>query len=72
MKSHRLLFIFIISLICLATSTGGASPLPASDLDFAAIDKFIESEMQAQHIPGLAVSATAKTHIMRYIILLRK
>ena len=55
MKSHRLLFIFIISLICLATSTGGASPLPASDLDFAAIDKFIESEMQAQRIPGLAV-----------------
>jgi len=42
-------------LICLVSSTALASPPRAVDVDFAAIDKFIETEMQAQRIPGLAL-----------------
>jgi CubicO group peptidase (beta-lactamase class C family) len=45
----------IILLVCLASSTALASPPQAANVDFAAIDKFIEAEMQAQRIPGLAL-----------------
>jgi CubicO group peptidase (beta-lactamase class C family) len=45
----------IILLVCLASSTALASPPQAANVDFAAIDRFIEAEMQAQRIPGLAL-----------------
>src|SRR5215216_3548174 len=45
--------ILLACLICLASSTALASPPQAADPDFAAIDKFIEKEMQVQRIPGL-------------------
>jgi CubicO group peptidase (beta-lactamase class C family) len=45
----------IILLVCLASSTALASPSQVAGSDFAAIDKFIEKEMKAQRIPGLAL-----------------
>jgi CubicO group peptidase (beta-lactamase class C family) len=47
--------ILLICLTCLASSIALASPLQVAGSDFAAIDKFIEAEMQAQRIPGLAL-----------------
>jgi CubicO group peptidase (beta-lactamase class C family) len=47
--------ILLACLICLASSTALASPPQAADPDFAAIDRFIEMEMQAQRLLGLAL-----------------
>ena len=55
MKSNRLFLSVMACLIWIASSTALASPLKAAGSDFAAIDKFIEAEMQAQRIPGLAL-----------------
>jgi len=55
MTSHRLLLFVLASFILMASSKALASPLQAADPDFAIIDKFVESEMQSQRIPGLAL-----------------
>lgn len=55
MKANRLFLLVMACLICIASSTALANPLQAAGSDFAAIDKFIEAEMQAQRIPGLAL-----------------
>ena len=55
MNTNRLILIVMTCLICLASSTALASPSQVADPDFAAIDKFIETEMQAQRLPGLAL-----------------
>ena len=55
MTSHRLLLFVLAGFIVMASSTALASPLQAADPDFAVIDKFVESEMQSQRIPGLAL-----------------
>lgn len=47
--------ILLMCLTCLDSSIALASPLQVAGSDFAAIDKFIEAEMQAQRIPGLAL-----------------
>lgn len=57
--SHQIALVIlalVISLTCATASAASIQATPASaDPDFAAIDKFIETEMQAQRIPGLAV-----------------
>jgi CubicO group peptidase (beta-lactamase class C family) len=53
--ANRLILIVMTCLISLASTTALATPLQAADVDFAIIDKFIEKEMQAQRIPGLAL-----------------
>jgi CubicO group peptidase (beta-lactamase class C family) len=56
MKTKRLVRILTtIFLICLISSTALASPSHISNPDYVAIDKFIETEMKAQHLPGLAL-----------------
>ncbi len=55
MNANKLILIVITCLISLASSTALAGPPQAADPDFAAIDKFIEGEMQAQRLPGLAL-----------------
>jgi CubicO group peptidase (beta-lactamase class C family) len=55
MTVQRLLQIILVCSIALASSTVFASPPQVADPDFATIDKFIEKEMQAQRIPGLAL-----------------
>jgi len=54
-NTNRLILIVITCLISLASSTALAGPPQVADPDFAAIDKFIEAEMQAQRLPGLAL-----------------
>lgn len=56
--------ILLVCLICLASSTAVASPPQAADVDFAAIDKFIETEMQAQRLPGLALGIVQGNQIV--------
>jgi CubicO group peptidase (beta-lactamase class C family) len=55
MTPNKLLLFVLASLIVLASSTALASPLQAVDPDFVMIDKFIQTEMQSQRIPGLAL-----------------
>jgi CubicO group peptidase (beta-lactamase class C family) len=55
LNANKIILIFMTCLICLTPATVLASPSQAVDPDFAAIDKFIETEMGAQRIPGLAL-----------------
>ena len=55
MNSNKFILIVMTCLICLASSTALAGPSQAANADFAAIDEFIEKEMRAQRIPGLAL-----------------
>jgi CubicO group peptidase (beta-lactamase class C family) len=55
MKANRPVLIVVACLICLISTTTLASPSVPADVDFAAIDNFIEKEMQIQRIPGLAL-----------------
>jgi CubicO group peptidase (beta-lactamase class C family) len=45
----------MILLACLASSTAFASPPPATDPDFAAIDAYVEAQMKDIHLPGVAI-----------------
>jgi CubicO group peptidase (beta-lactamase class C family) len=55
MNTNRIILIAMACLICLSSSPAFASPPQAVGADFAAIDTFIEKEMQVQRIPGLAL-----------------
>jgi len=54
----------IILLACLASSMALAGPPHAASPEFAAIDKFIETEMQAQRLPGLALGIVQGDQIL--------
>ena len=64
MIANRFFLIVIASLICLASSTVLASASQVANPDFAAIDKFIEKEMRAQRIPGLALGIVQGNQII--------
>jgi CubicO group peptidase (beta-lactamase class C family) len=55
LNANKIILILMTCLLCFAPSTVLASPPQAVDPDFAAIDKFVETEMGAQRIPGLAL-----------------
>ncbi len=46
--------------VFLTAATAGATPAPAAPAgpNFAAIDAYVEAQMRAQHIPGLALGIT--------------
>jgi len=64
MIANRFFLIVIASLICLASSTVLVSPSQVANPDFAALDKFIEKEMRAQRIPGLALGIVQGNQII--------
>ena len=45
----------VILVACLATSTAFASPSQTTTPDIAAIDAYIEGQMNDIHLPGLAL-----------------
>ena len=60
--SHQIALVILSLVLGLTCATASAAsiqatpaPTTSADPDFAAIDEFIEKEMQAQRIPGLAV-----------------
>jgi CubicO group peptidase (beta-lactamase class C family) len=55
LNAHRVLLIGMACLICLSASTAFASPLSATDPDFAAIHAYVTARMKDLHIPGVAI-----------------
>jgi CubicO group peptidase (beta-lactamase class C family) len=51
-----LAFLFVPAIMTAGSPVAAASAAPTATPDFTAIDKFVEVEMQAQRIPGLALA----------------
>jgi CubicO group peptidase (beta-lactamase class C family) len=57
-------FVFLGCLSCLVSLTALASPPHATDPDFAAIDSYVEAQMQDKRIPGLALAVVQGDQIL--------
>jgi CubicO group peptidase (beta-lactamase class C family) len=59
-----LAFLFVPAVVTARSHAAAASGAQTATPDFAGIDKFVEAEMQAQHIPGLALGIVQGNQIM--------